>query len=163
MYMLIYEDDIIVAYSSAEAVTTLLKDLKDSFSLKDLDELLYFLGIEVKRSHNGLVLSQEKYAHDLLHHTNMSLCKPAASTPLATNQMLLTYTGNLLSAEDNTRYRSIVGALQYLMITRPDLAYAVNKIYQYLHAPTTKHWTAVKTILWFIKKTLGYGLVFRRS
>jgi hypothetical protein len=41
--------------------------------------------------------------------------------------------------------------------------YVVNKVYQYLHAPTTEHWIAVKRILWFIKKTHGYGLAFRRS
>jgi hypothetical protein len=59
MYMLIYVDDIIVASSSSEAVTTLLKDLKDSFALKDLGDLHYFLCIEVKRSHDSLVLTQE--------------------------------------------------------------------------------------------------------
>jgi hypothetical protein len=59
MYMLIYVDDIIVANSSSEAVTTLLKDLKDSFALKDLGDLHYFLCIEVKRSHDSLVLTQE--------------------------------------------------------------------------------------------------------
>jgi hypothetical protein len=162
MYMLIYVDDIIVASSSAEAVIALLKDLKDSFALKDLGDLHYFLGIEVKRSRDSLALTQEKYARDLLHRTNMSSCKPA-STPLATNHKLSTYVGEPLGAEDSMRYRSVVGALQYLTITRPDLAYAVNKVCQYLHAPTTEHWTTVKRILRFIKKTLGYSLVFRRS
>jgi hypothetical protein len=138
-----------------------LKDLKDSFALKDLGDLHYFLGIEVKRSHDSLVLTQEKYARDLLHQTNMSSCKPA-STPLATDQKLLAHVGEPLGAED-TRYRSVVGALQYLTITRPDLSYAVNKVCQYLHAPTTKHWTTVKRILRFIKKTLGYGLAFQKS
>jgi hypothetical protein len=158
MYMLIYIDDIIVASSSAEAMTTLLKDLKDSFALKDLGDLHYFLGIEVKRSHDRLALTQEKYARDLLHRTNMSSCKPA-STPLATDHKLSAYVGEPLGAEDSMRYRSVVRALQYLTITRSDLPYAVNKVCQYLHVPTTEHWTVVKRILWFIKKTLGYGLI----
>jgi hypothetical protein len=122
MYMLIYVDDIIVASSSTEAVTTLLKDLKDSFALKDLGDLSYFLGIEVRKLDNGLVLSQEKYARDLLQRTNMSMCKPI-STPLATDVKLSTYGGNPLGTEDSMRYRSVMGALQYLMITRSDLAY----------------------------------------
>jgi hypothetical protein len=160
--MLIYVDDIIVASSSAEAVTALLKDLKDSFALKDLGDLHYFLGIEVKRSRDSLVLTQEKYTRDLLHRTNMSSCKPT-STPLVTDQKISAHVGEPLGAEDGTRYRSVVGALQYLTITRLDLAYAVNKVCQYLHALTTKHWTSVKRILRFIKTTLGYGLAFRKS
>jgi hypothetical protein len=50
MYMLIYVDGIIIAISSAEVVTALLKDLKESFPLKDLGDLHYFLGIEVKKT-----------------------------------------------------------------------------------------------------------------
>jgi hypothetical protein len=62
----------------------------------------------------------------------MSLCKPA-STPLAMNMKLSAYTRDPLKTEDSTHYRSIVGALQYLTITRSDLAYSVNKVCQYLH------------------------------
>jgi hypothetical protein len=108
MYMLIYVDDVILVSSSTEA--TLMKDLKESFALKDLGDLHYFLGIEVKKVHNGLVMSQEIYARELLQRTNMSLCKPA-STPLARNMKLSAYTGDPLNTEDSTCYRSIVGAL----------------------------------------------------
>jgi hypothetical protein len=52
--------------------------------------------------------------------------------------------GVLLSADDATEYRSIVGGLQYLTITRPDVSYAVNRVYQYLHAPRDTHWSAIK-------------------
>jgi hypothetical protein len=162
MYMLIYVDDIILVSSSTEAITTLMKDLKECFALKDLGDLHYFLGIEVRKVHNGLVMSQEKYARELLQRTNMSLCKPA-STPLAMNMKLSAYIGDPLKTEDSTCYRSIVGALQYLTITRPDLAYSVNKVCQYLHAPTTEHWTAVKRILRFVKGTINTGLAFKRS
>jgi hypothetical protein len=97
MYMLIYVDDIIVASSSTQAVTVLLKDLKESFALKDLGDLHYFLGIEVRKSSDGLVLSQEKYARDLLQCANMSSCEPVP-TPLATNMKLSPYTREPLDA-----------------------------------------------------------------
>jgi histone deacetylase 1/2 len=71
--------------------------------------------------------------------------------------------GEPLGTEDSTNYRSIVGALQYLTLTRPDLAFSVNKVCQYLHAPTTVHWTAVKRILRYIRGTLKVGLTFQRS
>jgi histone deacetylase 1/2 len=66
--------------------------------------------------------------------------------------------GALLSADDATRYRSIVGGLQYLTLTRPDISFAVNKVCQFLHAPRDPHWTAVKRILCFVKLTVGHGL-----
>ena len=60
--MLIYVDDIIVPGNLKEVVTALLGDLKQDFALKDLGDLHYFLGIEVKQDREGIVLSQEKYA-----------------------------------------------------------------------------------------------------
>jgi histone deacetylase 1/2 len=71
--------------------------------------------------------------------------------------------GNPLGSNDVTTYRSIVGALQFLTLTRPDLSYSVNKVCQFLHAPTTTHWTAVKRILRYIQGTLKVGLTFHKS
>ena len=86
--MLIYVDDIIVTSSSNEAVTALLKDLNSEFALKDLGDLHFFLGIEVKRnSEGGLHLSQEKYATDLLNRVGLQGCKPAP-TPLSSSEKL---------------------------------------------------------------------------
>ena len=59
IFMLIYVDDIIVASSSQEATSALLSNLKNEFALKDLGELHYFLGIEVKKLHDGIMLTQE--------------------------------------------------------------------------------------------------------
>jgi histone deacetylase 1/2 len=81
--MLIYVDDIIVTSSSSEAVMALLMDLRKDFALKDLGDLHYFLGIEVKRDKEGLLLSQEKYAQEILTWVGMTKCK-ASSTPLST-------------------------------------------------------------------------------
>ena len=61
---------------------------------------------------------------------------------------------------DPTLYRSLVGALQYLTITRLDISYAVNSISQFLHSPTEDHFLAVKRILRYVKGTLHFGLTF---
>jgi hypothetical protein len=111
--------------------------------LKDLGELNYFLGIEVEPIKGGIMIKQEKYVGDILSRVGMRTCKPT-STPLSPMEKLSKEDGWLLSSEDATKYRSIVGALQYLTLTRPDLAFAVNKVCQFLHAPTSLHWTAVK-------------------
>jgi hypothetical protein len=101
------------------------------------------LGIEVKPSENGLVLTQEKYALEILARASMLNCK-LASTPLYASEKLSAHVGNPLGPEDCTRYRSLVGALQYLSHTHPDLAFSINKVCQFLSAPTTMHYTAVK-------------------
>jgi hypothetical protein len=59
VYVLIYVDDIIVTSSSDNAIAALLHDLREDFALKDLGSLHYFLGIEVKKIHNGLCLTQK--------------------------------------------------------------------------------------------------------
>ncbi|KAF5472864.1 hypothetical protein F2P56_009535 [Juglans regia] len=64
---------------------------------------------------------------------------------------------------NRTLYRSFVGALQYLTITRPDIAHAVNSVSQFLHAPTTDHFLVVKRILHYVKGTLHFSLIFRSS
>ena len=138
LFVLVYVDDIIVASSSTAATHALLRDLQHEFALKDLGDLHYFLGIEVKRNQEGLVLSQQKYASDILSRAGMSNCK-SIDTPLATSEKLSLTDGDKLGTEDSTKYRSMVGALQYLTLTRPDIYYAVNKVCQFLHAPTTVH------------------------
>jgi histone deacetylase 1/2 len=160
--MLVYVDDIIIASSSDELVNALLKDLEKDFAIKDLGALHYFLGIEVKRSNDELLLTQERYAKDVLQRVGMEACKPI-STPLSSTERLSLHEGDKLGPADSTRYRSIVGALQYLTLTRPDIAFAVNKVCQFLHSPTTVHWAAVKRILRYMKDTLQLGLRFRKS
>lgn len=92
----------------------------------------------------------------------MTSCKPAP-TPLSSSERLSAHERDPLGAEDCTKFRSIMCALQYLTLTRPDIAFFVNKICQYLHAPTTLHWTAAKRILRYVKGTLATGLTFRKS
>ena len=162
IFVLVYVDDIIVASSSSDATTALLKDLEADFALKDLGDLHFFLGIEVWRNATGLVMSQCRYAIDVLKRANMWNCNPV-DTPIAVNEKLSITSGTRLSDEDSTKYRSVVGALQYLTLTRPDLSFAVNKVCQFLHAPTSVHWSAVKRILRYVKGSLTTGLKLRKS
>jgi histone deacetylase 1/2 len=157
IFILVYVDDIIVASSSQEATKALLSDMKKDFALKDLGDLHYFLGIEVKRDPDGLVLSQGKYAKDILSRSGMDKCK-SADTPLPSNHKLSVCGGDKLGDADCTRYRSLVGALQYLTLTRPDISFAINKVCQFLHAPTTTHFSVVKRILRYVRGTSNFGL-----
>lgn len=155
-------DDIIVASSTQRATEALLQNLKEAFALKDLRDLHYFLGIEASKVRDGILLTQEKYASDILRRVGMIDCKPVAA-PLSVSEKLSAHEGSPLGPDNATNYRSVVGALQYLTLTRPDISFAVNKVCQFLHAPTTVHWTAVKRILRYIKLTVKLGLRISRS
>jgi histone deacetylase 1/2 len=127
LFVLVYVDDIIVTSSSNDAISVLLKSLTAHFDIKDLGELHYFLGIEVRHLHDGLLLTQEKYAHDLLTRVGMLDCK-SAPTLLSASEPLSLHEGTPLGPDDSSQYRSIVGALHYLTLTRPDLSFSVNKV-----------------------------------
>lgn len=159
IYLLLYVDDIIVASSSPTVVQALLDDLRSDFALKDLGTLTYFLGIEVNQCSDGLLLTQEKYTNDIIDRIGMRNCK-TMNTPMASDAKLSLDDGDPPSAEDATSYRSIVGALQYLTLTRPDISFSVNKVCQFLHAPTTHHWSAVKRIIRYLQGTVGLGILF---
>jgi hypothetical protein len=92
----------------------------------------------------------------------MENCK-SVSAPMTAADKLLPNDGNLLGPKDATQYRSVVGALHYLTLTRPDLSLAVNRVCQFLHSPSTTHWEWVKRILRYVKGTLNYGLKFIKS
>jgi histone deacetylase 1/2 len=120
VFVLVYVDYIIVVSSSSKATAGLLHNLKKEFALKDVGELHYFLGMEVTKVRDGIILSQDKYASDLLKKVNMSSCKTVC-TPISTSEKLSAHVGNPLGPNDATNYRSVVGALQYLTLTRPDI------------------------------------------
>jgi histone deacetylase 1/2 len=157
MYLLVYVDDIILVSSSSSDADRLIQSLRSEFVVKDLGPLRYFLGLEVSPVSEGLALTQKKYALDLLHRAGMLKCTPV-STPMAATEKLSCSDGDLLPAEDATRYHSIVGGLQYLLVTRPDLSYAVNKVCQYMQSPRSPHWAAIKRILRYVSLTVSHGV-----
>jgi hypothetical protein len=104
----------------------------------------YFLGIEVTKTIMGLMLSQHKYTLDIIQRAGMSLCKVFDTFASLSSKLLLT---SDTQYSDPTRYRQIVGALQYLIFTCPDICYAVNKVCQFMQSPTDDHWSLVKRIV----------------
>lgn len=155
--VLVYVDDIIITGTSKAFIQQLIIKLNLSFSLKDLGQLDYFLGIQVNHLPNGsLLLSQTKYLKDLLVKANMASTK-SINSPMASSTKL-SKVGST-SVTNPTQFRSIVGALQYATITRPEISFAVNKVCQFLSNPLEDHWKAVKRILKYLQGTLNHGLL----
>ncbi|WVZ99464.1 hypothetical protein U9M48_044755 [Paspalum notatum var. saurae] len=154
-YLLLYVDDIVLTASSATLLRQLITALQASFPMMDLGPLQHFLGIAVTRSPSGMMLSQRQYALDLLERAGMTACKPC-TTPVDTQAKL---SSDGAPVADPTLYRSLVGALQYLTFTRPDLAYAVQQVCLHMHDPREPHLTAVKRILRYLQGTTDLGLL----
>ncbi|GJW08305.1 putative RNA-directed DNA polymerase [Tanacetum coccineum] len=160
LYILVYVDDIIVTGNNKGTIDNIICQLGSAFALKDLGPLNYFLGIEIVPHVSGILLSQKKYILELLQSAGLSNCNPVSS-PMVTSSSL--------SLDDSTafsnpvKYRQVVGSLQYVTLSRPDIAFAVNKVCQYMHAPTENHWSAVKRILRYLHGTVEHGMLIRRS
>ncbi|XP_020673361.1 uncharacterized protein LOC110092980 [Dendrobium catenatum] len=99
----------------------------------------------------------EHYANKLLKDIGFTDCK-AAPTPLALNNTHKTNPAKPFA--DPSLYRRLAGALQYLTITRPDIAFATNRICQQMHRPTDQDYQDLKQILRYIKGTISFGLPF---
>jgi len=104
-------------------------ELVRRFEMKDLGYLQYFLGIEVAYSPRGYLLSQSKYVADNLERARLTDNK-IVDTPIKVNAR---YSSSVSSSDglpliDSTLYRTIIGSLVYLTITRPDIAYAVHAV-----------------------------------
>lgn len=110
--------------------------LSIKFTLKDFSDLSYFIGVEVLPTSSGMFLSQEKYTMDIHDKTGMSEVKDV-SIPMLSNVSLHLSYGKPLSFA--TQFRQIVGHLQYFSLTRPNIAFTVNKLSQFMHLPTDVH------------------------
>ncbi|KAJ0981894.1 hypothetical protein J5N97_010149 [Dioscorea zingiberensis] len=128
--------------------------------MKDLGTLRYFLGIEVAYSPRGYLLSQSKYIATILEQARLSDAR-TVDTPLELNAKYTSSDGIPLS--DPTLYRTVVGSLVYLTITRPDIAYVVHVVNQFVTSPTSVHWAAVLRILRYLRGTQFQSLLFPSS
>ncbi|KAK2391898.1 putative mitochondrial protein [Trifolium repens] len=157
IYLVVYVDDIVITGDDNDGIKALKQHLFQNFQTKDLGPLRYFLGIEVAQSKSGIAISQRKYALDILEETGLMDCKPV-DTPMDPNVKLLPDQGEPYS--DPSRYRRLVGKLNYLTLTRPDISFPVSVVSQFLNSPCESHWNAVVRILKYIKRAPGKGLVF---
>jgi hypothetical protein len=157
--LLLYIDDMIITGDDSIGILELNQFLSQHFEMKDLGTLSNFLGLEISSSSSsdGYYLTQAKYISNMLSRANLTDCK-TVDTPTELNARL-----NLHDCEplrDSTLYRHLVGSLIYLIVTRPDISYAVHQVRQFMAAPRSTHFSAVLCIIRYLKGTLFHRLHF---
>jgi hypothetical protein len=144
VYLLLYIDDIILIVSNTELLRCTISALQWEFTMKDLRPLHHFLGITVESHPDRMFLHQRIYTLDILKRAVKVDCKPCITT-VDLQTKLADNSGPPVA--DASQLRSIVGALHYLIFTRPDIVYVVQQICLHIHDPREPHLTAMKHIL----------------
>ncbi|CAM8908447.1 unnamed protein product [Rhodiola kirilowii] len=157
LVLLVYVNDVVITGTSTKLIQQIKDFINKAFKIKDLGFLKYFLGFEVAISESGIFINQRKYALDLLSDVVMMDYKPSV-IPMDTKHKLSLSEAELLP--DPTVYRRLVGKLIYLTVTRPDLAYSVHILSQFMSKPTSDHMTAAHRVLRYIKAAPSQGLFF---
>lgn len=163
VYLLVYVDDLIIIASTKAAMEACKAGLSNTFKMTDLGDTSHFLGMEVQRDRAAKLihLHQGSYIRGMLERLGMSDCAPLR-IPIAVGTKLPPCAEEEQSFR--TYFQSAVGSLMYLMVaTRPDLAFAVHAVSQFMSSPSEEHLATVKRILRYVKGTMDYKLTLGAS
>lgn len=122
--ILVYVNDIVITGSNLQIIEQLQQSLQSSFHMKDLGPPQYFLGLEVQQCPNGMLFYQHKYTQELISLAGLQDCN-SVLTPMEVNLKLHQADGDSLS--DPSMYRQLVGSLNYLNITCPNISLLFSK------------------------------------
>ena len=151
----VYVDDIVFGSTIDHLAHEFSEEMKQEFEMSMVGELNYFLGLQVKQREDGIFISQEKYAKNLVKRFGLD-SKKHTSTPMSSSAKLsYDATGTEV---DPTFYRSMIGSLLYLTASRPDIAFSVGVCARFQATPKESHLTVVKRIIRYINGTYDYGI-----
>lgn len=156
----VYVDDILLTGDNLSEINALKAHLHRVFSIKDLSYLNHFLGLEIGYTPEGIILSQAKFTRELLSDSGIDKFK-TVDTPLPLYLKLQADDTNLYS--DPELYRCLVGKLNFLTHTRPDLAYSVQTLSQFMQQPSCSHFSALQHLLHYVHSIAGQGILLKAS
>ncbi|KAK2456950.1 putative mitochondrial protein [Trifolium repens] len=156
----LYVDDLIFTGNNPTMFEESKKEMTKEFEMTNIGLMSYYLGIEVKQEDQGILITQEGYAKEVLKKFKMDDANPV-STPMECGIKLSKHDEG--ERVDPSLFKSLVGSLRYLTCTRPDILCAVGVVSRYMEHPTTTHLKAAKRILRYIKGTTNLGLYYSVS
>nr|XP_016500883.1 PREDICTED: uncharacterized protein LOC107819297 [Nicotiana tabacum] len=158
--LVVYVNDILLAGDDVAELDNLQYFLDSQFKIKYLGSVHYFLGLEVTKNSQGYLVSQQKFASDLLDEFNCMHFTPVV-TPLESSIKLTFDMGQPLT--DPSFYRILVGKLNFLQYTRPDIAFSVQHLSQFLQAPQVPHMLSAIHVLRYLMNAPEQGILLSKS
>jgi hypothetical protein len=134
--------------------------LKSEFQMSMMEELTFFLGIQVKKMKQGTFVHQAKYTKDLMKKFNMTELK-IVSTPMSSMASLDPDEHG--EAVDQREYRSMISSLLYLTATRPNIQFAMGLCACFQASPRSSHRTALQRVFRYLKHTPKFGIWYSAS
>ena len=156
----VYVDDIVFGATIDAWAIEFSKEMKKEFEMSMVGKLIFFLGLQFKQKKEGIFISQEKYARNIVKKFVLD-SKKHVFTPMSSSIKLNVDSSGVEMS--STLYRIIIGSLLYLTASRPDITFNVNVYARYQAAPKESHLTAVKRIIRYINGTLDYGLWYLKD
>ena len=153
-------DDIVFGFTIDHLAHEFSEEMKQEFEMSMVGELNYFLGLQVKQREDGIFISQEKYAKNLVKRFGLD-SKKHTSTPICSSAKLSRDAAG--TEVDPTLYQSMIGSLLYLTTSRPNIAFSVGVCARFQAAPKESHLTVVKRIIRHINGTSDYGIWYLKD
>lgn len=166
IYVVVYVDDLLIIGTSP-TVEKFKKAIARSYTVSDLGNATYYLGVKIERDRTGIFLSQQALAEKIVRLAGLSECKPTMA-PLPMSHPLYETPAQANDTDEfymrTVPYREVLGALLYISTrTRPDIATAVSLLGKYQAAPCIEHWKSLKTLVRYVHGTINYGLFIPRG
>jgi hypothetical protein len=159
-FILLYVDDLLITGDNHERIASLIAAVKREFRMTDLGYAALYLGAEIQRRKDGILLTQTAYIRKLLDKFGLSNCNSSLLPMDPSLHLQRTMDTPKIDAEF---YHFLVGSLIYVTNTRPDVCYAISCVAKYMASPKQAHFQAAKRILRYLKGTVNYGLLFPSS
>nr|GEU56115.1 retrovirus-related Pol polyprotein from transposon TNT 1-94 [Tanacetum cinerariifolium] len=156
----VYVDDIIFGSTHPRYIQLFSDLMKSRFEMSMMEEMTFFLGLQVNQSPCGIFINQSKYVLEILKKYGMKSCDPIGTPMEIKDKINLDQNGTPVDA---TKYRSMIGALMYLTSSRPDIVHATYLCARYQAKPTEKHLKEVKMIFYYLWETINMGLWYTKN
>jgi hypothetical protein len=160
LILMVYVDDLFITGSCDKLILSVKEFLHNTFSMTDLGIIRRYLGVSFEHLSQGIFIHQRDYTRSILQDFGMLECRPA-KVPMPEGSVIIT---DMLSPYINsTYYCQLVGKLIFLTVSRPDIAYAVNRVSSFMSHPQQAHLDAVLHILRYLRGTMDYGILYTHS
>nr|GEX11650.1 hypothetical protein [Tanacetum cinerariifolium] len=155
MLIQIYVDDIIFGSTNLKYCTKFSYLMVKRFEMSMMGETKFFLGLQVNQFSNGIFINQSKNILDILKRFRMKNCDSVPTPMVEQAKLKLDLVGKPV---DHTDYRSMIGSLMYVTLSKPDIMFATCMCARYQANPNEHHVSAVKRIFRYLKETINLGL-----